>query len=196
MAGPRIAPLLSPELNPVERGALGAHADRRPLPNLFATLARHPQLAAAYIPFGTYIMAESTLAARDRQLVILRVALRTDCAYEFLHHARIAEPDLTEADMARVVDGPDAGWSGRDSALLQCVDELIDHAMIADGTWSELADVLDDHQLMDLVFTIGTYTLLAGALNSFGVDLDPDLDPSLWPAPATTNAGASSRGGT
>ena len=38
-----------------------------------------------------------------------------------------------------------------------------------------LAGELDRHQLMDLVFTVGAYDLLAMAFKSFGVELDEDL---------------------
>jgi hypothetical protein len=37
------------------------------------------------------------------------------------------------------------------------------------------SDGLDDQQLMDLVFTIGAYDLLAMAFRTFDVPLDADL---------------------
>ena len=57
----------------------------------------------------------------------------------------------------------------------RAVDELVADAEITDGTWQELAAELDRHQLMDLVFTVGAYDLLAMAFKSFGVELDDDL---------------------
>jgi hypothetical protein len=38
-----------------------------------------------------------------------------------------------------------------------------------------LASELDDRQLMDVVFTVGAYDLLAMAFRTFGVPLDEDL---------------------
>jgi hypothetical protein len=38
-----------------------------------------------------------------------------------------------------------------------------------------LAEDFDRQQLMDLVFTIGAYDLLAMAFNTFGLELDPGL---------------------
>jgi len=46
---------------------------------------------------------------------------------------------------------------------------------VTDRTWGLLAGGLDEQQLMDLVFTVGTYDLLAMALRTFGVELDDDL---------------------
>ena len=50
-------------------------------------------------------------------------------------------------------------------------------AFISDATWAGLTRSFEQRQLMDLVFTVGTYTLLAMAFNSFGIQLDPGLDP-------------------
>jgi hypothetical protein len=47
--------------------------------------------------------------------------------------------------------------------------------MVSDATWSALAEELDEQQMMDLVFTVGAYEVLAMALRSFGVVLDADL---------------------
>jgi len=38
-----------------------------------------------------------------------------------------------------------------------------------------LAGELDDQQLMDLVFTVGAYEVVAMACRSFGIELDDDL---------------------
>ena len=59
--------------------------------------------------------------------------------------------------------------------MVRAVDELLADALISDGTWAVLAAELDVQQLMDLVFTVGAYDLLAMAFRSFGVELDDDL---------------------
>ena len=48
-------------------------------------------------------------------------------------------------------------------------------ACLSDGTWTALAAELDTQQLMDVVFTVGAYDLLAMAFRTFGVELDDDL---------------------
>jgi hypothetical protein len=59
--------------------------------------------------------------------------------------------------------------------MLESVDELIGDGMVSDETWATLAGELDEQQLMDLVFTVGAYEVLAMAFRSFGVELDDDL---------------------
>ena len=62
-----------------------------------------------------------------------------------------------------------------DRAMLAAVDELIGEGEIVDGTWQLLAGELDEQQIMDLVFTVGAYEILALAFRSFGIELDDDL---------------------
>jgi alkylhydroperoxidase family enzyme len=147
--------------------------------NVLGTFARHPTLMRAYHTFNGHILFTSTLTPRQRELLILRVASVRDAAYEWEQHVVIArEVGLDDVDIARIVDGPDAsGWLSIDAAMLRAVDELLRDAMVADATWGVLAETLDEQQLMDLVFTVGAYDLLAMAMRSFGMQLDDDLGP-------------------
>ncbi len=87
-----------------------------------------------------------------------------------------SDAGITEVEVARIAEGSDApGWSAIDRAMIRAVDELLADAKIADDTWAGLAAELDVQQLMDLVFTVGAYDVLAMALRSFGVVLDDDL---------------------
>jgi alkylhydroperoxidase family enzyme len=83
---------------------------------------------------------------------------------------------LDPVEVERIAVGPDAsGWSPFESAMLRAVDELIRDGEIADPTWQLLAAEFDDQQLMDLVFTVGAYEILALAFRSFRIELDEDL---------------------
>jgi 4-carboxymuconolactone decarboxylase len=75
-----------------------------------------------------------------------------------------------------VIDGIQHGKAadGLDRAVLRAVDELQDKSNISDETWAVLSDRLDEHQRMDLVFTIGCYGALAMAINTFGVEPDSE----------------------
>ncbi len=71
--------------------------------------------------------------------------------------------------------GANAGWSTHDALLIRAADELHNDAFISDETWQGLKADFTDQQMMDLVFTCGQYTMVSMALNSFGVQLDPDI---------------------
>jgi alkylhydroperoxidase family enzyme len=152
-------------------------ADRPKALNALGTLAHHPALTRAYHGFNGHILFSSTLTPRQRELLVLRVAAVRESAYEWAQHVVLAgDAGLEPDEIERVAAGPDApGWSTLDRALIAAVDELVEDALVADDTWAILAGELDEQQLMDLVFTVGAYDLLAMAFRSFGVELDEDL---------------------
>jgi alkylhydroperoxidase family enzyme len=145
--------------------------------NVLGTLARHPKLMHAYHVFNGHILFTTSLSPRQRELLILRVAALREAEYEWEQHVILAaEAGLDDDEIARIADGPDAsGWSVEDAASVRAVDELLSDAMITDATWAILSRAMVEHQLMDLVFTVGAYDLLAMAFRSFGVQLDDDL---------------------
>jgi 4-carboxymuconolactone decarboxylase len=168
MTTPRIPPL---PYDQWDTEALSAISGGRKLPpnNVLGLLAQHPALARAFLTFNVHLLAASTLPARTRELAILRIAWRRRCRYEWAQHVLIAR-------RAGVTDEEIAGIRAGDATLIsRAVDELDDDSCLSDETYRALAAELDDHQLMDLVFTIGTYGLLAMAFNTFGVELEPGL---------------------
>jgi alkylhydroperoxidase family enzyme len=72
-------------------------------------------------------------------------------------------------------------WSPLEADLLRATDELLDDYRIDDPTWDRLAAHLDERQLMEVAFVVGTYACLAMAFNSFGLELDPGLDATPLP---------------
>lgn len=165
---PRIPPL---PYDQWDTDALSAISGGRKLPpnNVLGLLARHPALARAFLTFNAHLLTTSTLPARTRELAILRIAWRRRCRYEWAQHVLIARrAGITDEEIAGI-------RAGAATLISRAVDELDDDSCLSDETYRELAAELDDRQLMDLVFTIGTYGLLAMAFNTFGVELEPGL---------------------
>lgn len=148
--------------------------------NVFSTLAHHPQLLKRWMVFANHILVKSTLPARERELLILRAGWLARSNYEWAQHAVIGKmAGLADDEIQRVADGPDApGWSAADAAVLRAADELYRDSCISDGTWAALRERFSTQQLFDLIFTVGNYVLLAGALNSLGVQVDEGLPPT------------------
>jgi alkylhydroperoxidase family enzyme len=186
----RLPPLPVKEWPPEMRDAIAALTPpepRHPLPqrrpdrpkglNVLGLLAHHPALTRAYHTFNGQVQFATTLSTRQRELLVLRVATVRRAEYEWAQHVVIGRDNgLDDADIARVAEGPGAaGWDPLERAMVAAVDELLADARIADGTWDVLRRDLDDKQLMDLVFTVGAYEVLAMALRTFGAPLDDDL---------------------
>lgn len=169
---PRIPPLPVEEWDPElrEKKYLG---DGRPL-NIFSTLANHPKLLKRWLVFANHVLGKNTLSDRDRELLILRTGFLCASEYEWGQHVLIARRcGITDAEIDAVAAGPSAStWSADDATLLRAADELHAVSKISDATWSALERRLDTHQLMDVVFTVGNYHVVAMALNTFGVERD------------------------
>jgi 4-carboxymuconolactone decarboxylase len=169
----RVAPLHADKWDEAVHAALRMMPEERRNPtaagNAVATFVNHPDLAKAYLSYSFYLLGRSSLSPRLRELAVLRVAHRANCAYEWDEHFRMAQNEgLTLDDIDALQRGEAADEF--DQTILTAVDELIDRTQISDETWAALSKEFDTKQLMDFVFTIGNYHMLAMALNTFGVE--------------------------
>lgn len=169
---PRFDPLPEGEWDDVVRAVTDTIG---PL-NVITTLARHPELFRSWIGFGSMLLMNGTLGARDRELAILRTAHHRSCAYEWDHHRRVAlDAGLTEDEIAALREDPDGhGWSDDDRMVLAAADELHERGTISDATWTELATRFGEHELIELVMLIGHYHMVAFALNALRVQHEDD----------------------
>jgi AhpD family alkylhydroperoxidase len=177
----RLPPLAAEEWDDAARYAVSGflpeeRQNARDAGNLLTTLARHPELCRAFLRFSGYLLTSSTLDPQTRELIILRVAHRRGCTYEWHHHVAMGKRvGLSDADIAAAQTGDTADEYKR--AVLAAVDELDQKTVLSDQTWAALAERLDEKQRMDLIFTVGGYTALAMALNTFGVEVEHDQTP-------------------
>lgn len=174
---PRITPIEAADWDAEQRALMAGFEKRMNPTNVLRTFIRHPDLVRRWLPFAYHTLSDSTLPAHERELVILRIAWTARCEYEWGQHVVIGgAAGVTEEEFERVSAGPDAeGWTDLEAALLRAVDEMEADSMILDGTWETLARHYDEKQLTDLLFTVGHYRMLAGAMNSLGVQLDDGL---------------------
>jgi len=177
LAKPRIAPVDTAKMAAEQQKILAPYERSGRIYNVFTTMANHPDLARDWLTFATHILRNSTLPARDREILILRIGWLCDSEYEFAQHARIAKNiGMNDDDLRHIAAGPQAtGLSEHERYLLTAADELHADSFLTDGTWNALAKTYDTRQMMDVVFTVGQYTMVSMALNSFGVQLDEGL---------------------
>jgi 4-carboxymuconolactone decarboxylase len=173
----RIPPVAEEDWPDDIRSALDRLADEygaRPL-NVFTTFANHPRLFQRWRDLGEQLLDHSTLPPRVRELVILRTATLAGSSYEWAHHTVIGRSTgLSDDEIARVPDGPAAGgWSDEDRDVLRAVDELHGGNDLSEPAWLALSARWNNQQLIDMVMTVGFYTMTAMSLNAFRVDIDP-----------------------
>lgn len=174
----RLPPLQPSEWTDEVRDALGPRVSSGRALGIFTTLAHHPVLLKRWLVFGGHILGGSTLPPRARELLILRTGYRCKSEYEWGHHAVIARMvGISDEEIRRVTLGPSAaGWDPFDALLLRAADELHDDQGVSDGTWDALRERFDSKQMIDLIFTVGQYTLVSMALNTLGVQRDEGVE--------------------
>ena len=172
---------LAAMIPPVRRHPEPIRENRPKGRTVLGTFAHHPELARAYLTFNGHILWGTTLTARQREMIVLRVATRRRSASLWAEHVFVArDAGMTDEEIARVAFGPDAPFfEPLEVALLRSVDELIDDGAIAESTWGALADELDAEQLLDLVFTVGCYQTLSSLFRSLELEVDPEVPDLL-----------------
>jgi len=181
--GPRIAPMQTGELT---QEAMEVRAELRQIagrdvpnptladtPEIVATMLRHPRLFRATIQLGLQLQGASALPARDRELMVLRLAWLCQAPYEFGEHVLIARREgIGRTEVERIIAGSEApGWSDYERALLRAVEELRADATITDATWSVLARHLNEQQLIELPILVGHYQMAAYYQNALRLRL-------------------------
>lgn len=174
----RLPPLTDAEMGPDQLAVLRPILARTPHQNVYRTFARNLPLFRQWGAFARYILTESTLEARDRELAVMRIAWLCQSPYEWAQHVPLARAaGLTDDLIEKIKTGSTAsGWTPADALLLQAVESLHETHDLPESIWSALAVRLDERQLLDLVFTIGQYHLVAMALNAIRVPVDPGLE--------------------
>ncbi len=182
---PRIDPIELDDADEETRLQLDRLSQDGHVLGIYRTLANHPKLMKRWMVFGAHVLNKSTLPARDREILILRVGWLCRAEYEWSMHVAIGRmAGLTAEEIERVAAGPDAaGWDPFEATLVRAADELLADAFIGESTWQLLRERYDTQQLMDVIFAVGQYNLVSMALNTFGVQLEEGVARFPKPSP-------------
>jgi 4-carboxymuconolactone decarboxylase len=190
---PRIAPKLPSEWDDVILDALGAFPKSLDFVlsgwkagdmnvrgmHVLGTMAHHPPLAKAFMTFNAHVAGASTLSARVREFIILRISWLRRAEYEFVQHIILGKrAGLSDAEIKRVQQGPNApDWDPLEAEVVRAVDELYVDGGIGQTTWERLTARFSAVQIMDVVFLVGCYDMLGMAIKTFNTQLEAGTTP-------------------
>ncbi len=151
--------------------------------NVFYTFVHNPPADRVRGAINGHVNGESTLDARHRELLLIRIGVLCRSEYEYAAHVRVGlSAGLTDADIEMILAGPEDGEGEPiQLALLRATDELHGDDRISDDTWAELAAELDTQQLLDLLIAVGGYRSTSMLINSAGVQLDANMEDFRFP---------------
>ena len=172
-AEPRLRPVAAPTFTDEQRALVATYSGVFGTDSDLKTLLLHPELVKGVLPFANYILSESTLTPRHRELLIMRTAWQSRSTFLwYKHQPRLRATGFPDRDDSRLVASGKSRADIEDTLLL-AADELHTKSFVSDETWRALSRSYNEHQLMDAVFTIAETTMLAGLVNS--VDMEREL---------------------
>lgn len=151
--------------------------------NVYRTMAHHPDLLNAWAPLRGHVVTAPALTLQQSEIVILRTGHRLGSAYEWAHHIhRARKVGIDDIRIARIA-GPLPDISGDDATIARAVDELFDQHRLTDETRARLGDLVGPKGILDVMATVGFYSVLGFIVNSFDTLLDDDVarEMSEWP---------------
>jgi len=155
--------------------------------NVFRALLNHPELAKAVSGLLSMLLWKANrLDVRLRELIIMRIGLRTGSLYEWTQHWNVARRvGMDEADILAVRDWPSsAALNDADRAVLAATDETLDQGRISDATWRLCREhVGGDAELAEMVVAIGNWRMFSELLQSLQIPLEPGI--AHWPPDGT-----------
>lgn len=158
-----------------------AMKDRRPL-NIYRMIAHGEKVAVNFLGLGRSILTATELDSMLKELVILRVAALCGSTYEVTQHRKLAAKagiaaEKIEAALANPGKPLHADlFNAVEQAVLRFTDVVVRDVKAPDPLFKEVAAVLANRQLVELLMTIGFY-MLASRISE-NLEVDPEAEPA------------------
>jgi len=148
--------------------------------DVYRVMAHHPDLLRAWAPLRQHVVKDSALGAERSEVVILRTAHRMGSAYEWAHHvSRARALGFSDARIRAMRGAPE----GEDGLIVRAVDQLIDQRRLDAALEAELAATLGRKAVIDLMATVGFYSVLGYLLMTYETPLDRSVAEEMARAP-------------
>ena len=147
----------------------------------FQALFNSPEACGRFAAFGEYVRFQGAVPARLKELAILTAAREANNAYVWTAHERLArEHGVSDAiiDAIRNRAAPN-GLTGDDAHVVRFTKELLTTHEIADDTFHDMQQLLDNEGIIDVILLILYYHALAHALQAVKLDMPPGVPSTL-----------------
>lgn len=146
--------------------------------NLTRALLRTGACTDGYLTLGASFR-QGHLCAKDRELVILRVAALSHSAYERMQHVEIArQSGWRESDIDAIEDGDIQKLDGKTQAVVRFTDECVKHVKVTGVVFHALRRYCSEEEIAEITLLIGHYMMTARFLETLEVELDER--PTSW----------------
>lgn len=165
---PRIPPLSTDDFTLEQKELVG---DWDTL-NFSRVIVQSPEVYRTFVPFIDKLIRKTKLPPRDREVLVLRTLGLCNESYEFHHHVLIARnAGMSDSEIEAAYTGSE-GLSPGETLLTTAAQELVFDKRVSNDTWSSLEITYSPAQMMEIVFLVGCYVVMAMATKSFDIPLE------------------------
>ncbi len=158
------SPTIAPLVERIER-------ERGKVLNLYGMLLHSPPVAEGWLAFLTAIRQQCQLSGRDRELVILRIAVINGADYEFRAHVPFAlKEGITQAQIEALREGRADAFDPRERDVLAYCDSMTREIHVPDAVFQAVRPHFSERELVELTATIAAYNLVSRFLEALQVD--------------------------
>lgn len=132
---------------------------------------RSPELAGRLIDTGLFLREHLTLAPRLRELAILIIARRSDCAFAWARHEDLArEAGIEPGTLSALAAGQRPTLTDPTDKLVYDICDRLDRTRtLDDEIYRRSVASLGEQALSELVTVVGYYVMATMTLNAFDV---------------------------
>jgi 4-carboxymuconolactone decarboxylase len=141
------------------------------------TFAHHPALANAYSPLNVHLLTKNTLPVKQRQIAIMRTAWICKSTYMWSSHLRTSARCGLSSEMYEPIQkgADDPYFADFERIIIRATEELVNDRVIGEANWEALAAEWNKQQMLDFMFTVGCYAMVAGVMNATRVQRNTNL---------------------
>lgn len=175
----RLPPLDTDNLTPEQQELSARISSRRGATRgPFLVWLRNPEACDRVEALASYARFESRLPARLREFALLLAARNFDAQYSWNAHVKKAEAEGIDAKVLLAVaekrephfDNPE------DAAFYRFSTELLRNHFVSDEAFADALEHFGEAGLVDIIASVGYFTVLAMCLNAVEMDLQ-DVPP-------------------
>lgn len=148
------------------------------VPNLYLTIGNAPEMLQAWMGFTWPLRHDASSPRGLRELVIMRVAQSTKCAYMWAHHWLMAiDGGLSPAQLELLADWPSSEvFSDLQKSVLRYTDEVIGGQGVEETTFRAIQEAFSAREIIELTLAATFYLNLSRLALALNIDIEPKFD--------------------
>ena len=142
--------------------------------NVFRALLNSPEAAEVVAAVGEHVRYRSSLDPVIREIAILSTAREHGNDYEWAHHEALAREVGVRDEVVEAIRSGRApmGLPAKEGVFAQAARELVRDGTLTDRTFQAVEHLLGPQLTVELIVTIGYYTMLSRVMTALGVELE------------------------